>query len=129
MRDILNYLVEIPLSKKSEGELRDIIGWHYIGDILYANLHNRKVIKLELISEKTFKYGDCIQDLTATVINKSSGVIDQVRIPFMAAFKSSENKYLKVKTDSSTCEWSSIPSDEEIDNLANIVLDYINLWS
>jgi len=120
MDKILSYLIEEPLKGKAS------VSWHYIGNVLYAGLNNGKRVKLELISEKTFNYGECIQNLTITVIDKSHGLIDCVIIPFESIFVST--KYLKKRTDSNLYEWAVIPNEDDINNLAEVVMEYMKLW-
>lgn len=122
MDKILSYLIEEPLKGKSG------INWHYIGNVLYAGLNNGKRVKLELISEKTFNYGECIQNLTVSIIDKSYGLIDKVMISFESAFVSNPNKYLRKRTDSNIYEWVALPNADDINRLAEVVMEYMKLW-
>ncbi|RHB41823.1 hypothetical protein DW886_14800 [Enterocloster aldenensis] len=122
MNKILSYLIEEPLKGKSNAS------WHYIGNVLYAGLNNGKRVKLELISEKTFNCGECIQNLTVSIIDKSHGLIDKVMISFESAFVSNPNKYLRKRTDSNIYEWVALPNNDDINRLAEVVMDYMKLW-
>lgn len=123
MKILFSYMIEEPVKKIQP------IEFYYIGETMYIELSERKLMKVEVLKESTCTFNNCILSLKVFIIDKVHGIVDEVIIPFQSVCKLPANKYLKKKQDFNIYEWVTLPSESDFDSLAKTLVEYMNLWN